>query len=150
MSLTKSLTKSSLKSQAELRARQQPKVSVAGRHDHHHRLGFLRRNQVVEDETGAAHRGPRIVAIAGAVQQIKDGIFLGAGLVAGRRVDVHAPEFAEAFGIIRTLATAPCGTSLVSMKSAPGTYTMLQALPFDSLTEGLRGSITDTPSTLKL
>src|SRR5690349_22142258 len=49
-----------------------------------------------------------------------------------------------------TAATAPCGTSFVSMKSAPGTCTRLQTLLFDSLVAGLRGSMTDTPLTLKL
>src|SRR5512143_766175 len=36
------------------------------------------------------------------------------------------------------------------MRSDPGTYTRLQTLVFDSLIEGLRGSLTETPSTLKL
>jgi len=48
-----------------------------------------------------------------------------------------------------TAVTAPCGTSVVSMKSAPGTCTRLQTLLFDSLIDGLRGSITATPLTLK-
>ena len=48
-----------------------------------------------------------------------------------------------------TLATAPCGTSLVSMNSAPDTKNMLQFCAFDSLMEVSRGSIVVTPSTLK-
>ncbi len=49
-----------------------------------------------------------------------------------------------------TAATAPCGTCFVSMKSAPGTWTRLQVFSFDSLVFGFRGSMTDTPSTLRL
>ena len=44
----------------------------------------------------------------------------------------------------------PCGTFFVSAKSEPGTLTMLHTLLFDSLTNGLRGSIVATPSMLKL
>src|SRR5438093_352035 len=36
------------------------------------------------------------------------------------------------------------------MRVEPGTYTRLHTLVFDSLVDGLRGSITVTPSTLKL
>src|SRR5260370_37882251 len=36
------------------------------------------------------------------------------------------------------------------MKPEPGTQTRLQTLLLDSLVAGFRGSITDTPSTLKL
>ena len=77
------------------------RTGVPGRHHDHHRLGFLGRDQVVHDEARAANRGPRIVRIARAVEQVKDRILLRAGLVAGRRVDVHAAELAEAFRIVR-------------------------------------------------
>ena len=46
-------------------------------------------------------------------------------------------------------AIEPCGTSFVSMRSAPGTCTRLQTLLFDSLIDGLRGSIAATPLTSK-
>src|ERR1044071_6867931 len=40
----------------------------------------------------------------------------------------------------------PCGTFLVSVASEPATYTKLHELLFDSLVDGLRGSIVATPS----
>ena len=53
----------------------------------------------------------------------------------------------QTVAITDALATAPCGTFAASMKSAPGTWTTLHTLPFDSLTSLLRGSTTATPST---
>src|SRR5262249_50605828 len=38
------------------------------RHDDHHRPGFLCRDQVVENESGAAYGCPSFIAVAGAVQ----------------------------------------------------------------------------------
>ncbi len=70
-------------------------VDVTGRHHDDHRLRLVRRDQVVEDEARAADRGPRIVDVAGAVQQIEHGITLAVRLVSGRRVHVHAPDAAE-------------------------------------------------------
>ena len=62
---------------------------VAVRHDDDHRLRLARRDQVVEDDVGAAHRRPGVLVTAAAVQQVEHRVLRGARLVAGRRVDVH-------------------------------------------------------------
>src|SRR6185503_10743679 len=74
------------RSRIALRAR------VAGWHHHDHWLRALGGDQIVEDEAGASDGAPRVVAVTGAVQQVEDRVLLRAGLVARRRVDVHAPE----------------------------------------------------------
>ena len=63
---------------------------VAVRHHHDHRLRFARCDQVVHDDVGAPHRNPRVLIAAAAVQQVQHGIAGLIGLVAGRRVDIHA------------------------------------------------------------
>jgi len=85
---------------ASRRRREIERACVAGRHHDHHRLGFLVGNQIVDDEARAAHRRPRVIRVPSAVQQIKDGVLLRAGFIAGRCVHVHAPEFVQAFRII--------------------------------------------------
>ena len=65
---------------------------MTSRHHHDHGLRFLRRNQIVQDESGAAHRRPGIVAVARAMQQIEDRKLPASHLVSRRRVDMHAPE----------------------------------------------------------
>ena len=47
-------------------------VDVTGRHHDDHRLRLVGRDQVVEDEARASDRAPRIVDVAGAVQQVED------------------------------------------------------------------------------
>ena len=76
------------------------RVGVAGRHHDDHRLRLARRDQVVEDEVRPAHRGPRVVAVAGAVQQVEDRVFARARFIARRRVDVHAPGAPERGGLV--------------------------------------------------
>src|SRR5947207_329559 len=41
------------------------------RHHYDHRFGFCGGNQVVQNESGAANRGPGLVAIPGPMKQIK-------------------------------------------------------------------------------
>jgi hypothetical protein len=50
---------------------------------------LARRDHVVEDDVGAAHRYPRVLITAAAVQQVEHRVPRGARLVAGRRVDAH-------------------------------------------------------------
>ena len=49
-------------------------LGVPGRHDDDHRLRLLRRDQVIQNEARAPHRRPCVVVIAGAVQEIKNGV----------------------------------------------------------------------------
>ena len=76
------------------------RARVPGRHHDDHFPGGLLRDQVVQDEAGAPGRGPRVVAVAGAVQEIQHRVLAAARLVAGRRVDVHPPEHAERRGVV--------------------------------------------------
>jgi hypothetical protein len=70
-------------------------VDVTGRHHDDHRLRFVCRDQIVEDEAGASDRGPRIIHVARAVKQIENGVALAVHLVSGRRVHMHAPDAAK-------------------------------------------------------
>lgn len=49
------------------------------------------RQQVVEDDRGAAHRRPGIFIAAAAVQQVEHRVFRRRRLVVGRQPDIHAP-----------------------------------------------------------
>ena len=63
--------------------------SVAQRHNHDHRLYFPLRDEIVENDVGAAHRGPCACVVAKTVQQIQHGIrFFRRGIVARRSIDV--------------------------------------------------------------
>ena len=68
---------------------------MPGRHDDDHRLGFSGGDQIVENEIRPADRGPRIVAVARAVEQIENGIFVLPGLISRRRVDMHPSRSPE-------------------------------------------------------
>src|SRR5262249_38288581 len=65
-----------------------------------HRLRLVRRDQVVEDEAGAAHRAPRVVDVAGAVQQVEHRIAIAARVVAGRRVDMRTADGPGRGGVV--------------------------------------------------
>src|SRR5262249_10871715 len=67
---------------------------VSGGHHDNHWFGFFSRYQIVENEAGAPDRGPRIVTIARAVQQVKDGELTLPRFIARRRVNMHAAELA--------------------------------------------------------
>jgi hypothetical protein len=64
---------------------------MPGRHHDDHRHGLFCRDQVVEDEARPPHRRPRIVGVAGAMQQVEDRVLLIPRLVSGRSVHVHPP-----------------------------------------------------------
>src|SRR5207249_1868659 len=57
-------------------------------------------DQVVDDESRPSNRAPRVVYITGAMQEIQHWILVAAGLVAGRRVHVHAADAAECCRVI--------------------------------------------------
>ena len=62
--------------------------AVAERHDDEHGLGFALRDEIVEDDVGAADGGPGAGVVAVAMQKIEDRIsLLGARIVAGRGVN---------------------------------------------------------------
>ncbi len=84
-----------------LRARADAHPRVAERIDDDHRLGLTLRDQVVHDVVGAPGQHPARVDVAGAVQQVEDGIARVAALVAGRRVDPERARHAEALRVIR-------------------------------------------------
>ena len=64
---------------------------VPGRHHHHHRLRFLRGDQIVEDEIRPAHRRPRIIVVPRPMQQIEHRVLLtSTHLVTRRRIHMHA------------------------------------------------------------
>ena len=100
MSVTKSWTNSSGAPGPRAAAAAEGLAGVAGGHHDHHRPGFLRGDQVIEDEAGAADGGPRIVAVARAVQQVEDRELAFSLFVSGRGVDVHAAELLERGGIV--------------------------------------------------
>ena len=64
---------------------------VAVRHHDNHRLRFSGGDQIVHDDVGPAHRQPRFLVTAAAVEQVEHRILRRARLVARRRVDHHPP-----------------------------------------------------------
>ena len=98
MSFTKSCSNSSACARPHPRRGASPAcrlTRVAGRHHDDHRLGLLRRDEVVQDESRASDRGPRVVGVAGTVEQIEDGELAAAQFVARRRVDMHAANLLQ-------------------------------------------------------
>ena len=79
---------------SEPREVRRPGKTAVG-HDHDHGLGLLRGQKIVEDEAGPADRAPARVVVAGAVEQVQDGVLVGTTLVAGRGVEVQPAELAE-------------------------------------------------------
>src|SRR5438270_403034 len=69
-------------------------AGVTGGHHHYHGLRLSGGDEVVENEAGAADRGPGFVTITGAVQQVEDGKLAFAGFVSRRRVNAHAAKLA--------------------------------------------------------
>ena len=103
------------------RAGREPgKVRRAGQaavgHHHDHRPGLLLRQQVVEDEAGAADRAPARVLVAAAVQEVEDGVLRVAAVVARRRVDVHAPLRVERARVIPGHADLAVGNVAVGLE----------------------------------
>jgi len=78
--------------------------TVAQRHDDEHGLGFALRDEIVEDDVGAANFGPGVSVVTVAVQQIEDGIsLLAARVVAGRGVNEKAAVVADYFGLVEMM-----------------------------------------------
>ena len=84
-----------------LRARADAHPRVAERIDDDHRLGLTLGDEVVHDVVGAPGQHPARVDVAGAVQQVENGIARVAALVAGRRIDPERARHAEALRVIR-------------------------------------------------
>ena len=83
-----------------LRARADAHPRVAERIDDDHRLGLTLGDEVVHDVVGAPGQHPARVDVAGAVQQVENGIACVAALVARRRVDPERARYAEALRVI--------------------------------------------------
>ncbi len=83
-----------------LRARADAHPRVAERVDDDHRLGFALGDEVVHDVVRAARQHPARVDVAGAVQQVEDGVARVAALVAGRRVDPERARHAEGLRMV--------------------------------------------------
>ena len=84
-----------------LGARADAHPRVAERIDDDHRLGLTLGDEVVHDVVGAPGQHPARVDVAGAVQQVENGIARVAALVAGRRIDPERARHAEALRVIR-------------------------------------------------
>ena len=155
MSVTKSSVESSARRRAPAARRTAEKLKLApgvpGGHHHDHRLGLPGGDQVVENEAGAADASPGIVAVAGAVQQVEDRVLLASlprSPAACRRACGGTSRARWSNRSPRPPRHAARSSS--SMKSEPGTTTRLQTLSLDSLTAGLRGSITVRPSDVEV
>jgi len=78
--------------------------AVAERHDDEHGLGFALREEVVEDDVGAADGGPAGRVITIAVKKVEDGIGLPAGrIVAGWGVHVVVAMIADDGGLVEMM-----------------------------------------------
>ena len=84
-----------------LRTRADAHPRVAERIDDDHRLGLTLGDEVVHDVVGAPGQHPARVDVAGAVQQVENGIARVAALVTRRRIDPERARHAEALRVIR-------------------------------------------------
>ena len=79
-------------------------IAVAERHDDEHGLGFALRDEVVEDDVGAADGGPGGSVITVAVKKVEDGIgLLACRVVAGRCVHVVVAMIADDGGLVEMM-----------------------------------------------
>jgi len=127
---------------------------VTVRHDHHHRHGFAVRDEVVEDDVGAAARHPSALGFAVAMKEIVDRVFRLRLVVVGRRVHPHVAVHAHRLRFIENDAhfAVRNGTRIVECGAVAGTSTKLKATsPADrGSTLMLAGSGRSTPSIRKL
>src|SRR5205085_8167059 len=74
-------------------------AGIAVGKDHYHRLNFLLRDQVVDDDLGVANLGPFPIVPAQAMQQEQNRIF-ALGRIAGRQVNAELPARSERLRVV--------------------------------------------------